>query len=141
MINKKGNLFISNLNLVRHTDSSSIALFWADNPAYMPPEQIQNERLTPQSDIYALGILLFEMLTSGEKSFIGKNEKFPWISSEKVQHEQVLLSPPPPSTFNPVVTTSLDNIVLKCLEKNPSNRYSSTIDLRNDLEICTKSGS
>ncbi len=134
MINKSGNLFISDFGISRLTESTIGTFVGAGTPAYMSPEQIMGENPTPQSDIYALGIALFEMLTGGERPFTGENAKVTGTTSEKIRWEQLHLSPPRPSAFNPTVMANIDVIVLKCLEKIPSNRYSSTIDLLSDLE-------
>lgn len=140
MIDKRGNAYISDFGLAYLTESATMTLVGASTPVYMSPEQIRGENPTRQSDIYALGIVLFEMLTDGERPFTGERAQADGTTSEKVRWEKMRLSPPPPSTFNLRITTSIDNIVLKCLEESPSKRYSSTLELLSDLDRQLKLG-
>jgi serine/threonine protein kinase len=99
----------------------------------MSPEQIKGNDPAPQMDIYALGIVLFEMLTGGERPFTGENAKTTGTTSEKVRWEQLRMAAPPPSSYIPTIAPSMDAIVLKCLDKSPANRYLSAMDLYGDL--------
>jgi eukaryotic-like serine/threonine-protein kinase len=85
------------------------------SPRYMAPEYVQRGEVGTQSDVFALGLILDEMLT-GMPAFPGDD---PHAVLESVVHDQV----PPPSRFNPRVDERLDRIVLKALEKDPGARY------------------
>jgi serine/threonine protein kinase len=96
-------------------------------PAYMPPEQAagQNERLSPASDVYSLGAILYELLT-GQPPFRAAT------TSETVRlvlEEQ----PVPPHRLNPAVTREIAAICLRCLAKEPADRYVSAAALASDL--------
>jgi WD40 repeat protein len=96
-------------------------------PSYMAPEQASGRSgtLGPGVDIYALGAILFEMLT-GRPPFIGDS----WVSTlASVAGEE----PIPPRRLQPNCPKDLETICLKCLEKRPAQRYSSALELAEEL--------
>jgi eukaryotic-like serine/threonine-protein kinase len=95
------------------------------SPAYMSPEQLSGETLTHSTDMYCLGVVLYELLT-GKRPFAADN-----ISDliGKILYE----IPSPPSQLTPSLPGELDRIVLKTLEKAPRDRYASWADLAMEL--------
>ncbi len=93
--------------------------------AYMSPEQVKGERAGPASDLYSLGIVLFEMLT-GETPYNADN---PVAASIKHVDEP----PRHPRDVNPAVPQDLDALTTKLLAKSPEDRYASAADLADDL--------
>jgi eukaryotic-like serine/threonine-protein kinase len=94
--------------------------------AYLSPEQAQGAPMDARSDIYSLGIVLFQMLT-GRVPFTGDN-----ATAVAVQHVQQ--QPPAPSAINPSVPPAYDYVVGRALEKNPASRYQSANEMLRDLE-------
>jgi serine/threonine protein kinase len=94
---------------------------------YMSPEQVRGLPIDRRSDIFALGIVLYEMLT-GERLFIGESD---FSTLEKVRNVEII----PPSSFNADIPEKLESIVLKALEKNVEDRYQNAIDLHDDLQL------
>ncbi|MEL7497805.1 MAG: WD40 repeat domain-containing serine/threonine protein kinase [Planctomycetota bacterium] len=94
-------------------------------PAYMSPEQARQQPATPASDLYAIGAVLYEMIT-GQPPFEADN----LLAAIQSVIEK---DPVPPSRINPDVPRDLEAICLKCLEKHPSNRYPSVFELGVDL--------
>ena len=92
---------------------------------YFSPEQARGEAVDPRSDIYSLGCVLYELVV-GRPPFSGD-------SPVAIAYKQVHESPVPPRQINPAVPAALEAIILKCLAKNPVNRYPSAEDLRADL--------
>ena len=82
---------------------------------YLSPEQAQGEPVTPRSDLYSVGILLYEMLT-GRLPFDGE-------SAVTIALKQVGEAPVPPSAYNDAVTPELEGVVLQALEKDPALRF------------------
>ena len=94
--------------------------------AYMSPEQAEGKPVDPRSDVFTLGILIYELAT-GERPFQG-DTKISILSSV------VKDAPTPVTERNPNLPRHLGRIVNKCLEKDPARRYQSALGLRNDLE-------
>lgn len=88
---------------------------------YISPEQAQGMEVTGASDIYSIGIMLFEMLT-GRVPFDGDN-------AVAIAMKQVAEQPPSPSQINPTVTPALDAVVLRALAKDPAQRFSSAQEM------------
>lgn len=95
------------------------------SPSYIAPEQILDQPLTHQSDMFSLGVVLYELLT-GTRPFRGTN------TMETL--DQVLrLAPPPPSNLRPDLPEQLDPIVLRMIQKTPAERYADWVELALDL--------
>jgi hypothetical protein len=96
-------------------------------PSYMAPEQIDaSAKVQVACDIYGLGSTLYAALT-GRPPFHG--DTIPETLHQVLSHDPI-----PPRTLNPAIGPDLETIVLKCLEKEPGQRYSSALDLADDLQ-------
>src|SRR5262245_38586879 len=93
---------------------------------YMSPEQVRGLPIDRRSDIFSLGIVLYELLT-GERLFVGESD---FSTLEKVRNVEIL----PPSTYNRRISEELERIVMKALAKDVEDRYQNAIDLHDDLQ-------
>src|SRR5215470_9661769 len=112
-------------------DSSSIAGIISGTPAYMSPEQVRGDSLDPRTDIFSLGLILYEMST-GRQAF---GAATPGMIIEAV----LTRSPIPPHTINPEIPPRLEEIIDKALHKNRDERYQHAADIRDDLQRLERS--
>jgi eukaryotic-like serine/threonine-protein kinase len=94
-------------------------------PAYMAPEQIEGRPATIASDIYAFGLVIYEMIT-GVRPFQGDT---PISTAVK----RLVEAPPPPRKFEPTLTPACESVILRCLEREPANRFAKAQDVAKAL--------
>ena len=95
---------------------------------YLPPEQANGKGATVKSDIYSLGIVMFELLT-GQLPFKGDN-------AVEIAIKQMKNQIPSVCNINSLIPQSVENIILKACAKNPKNRYANVVEMYNDIETC-----
>jgi eukaryotic-like serine/threonine-protein kinase len=137
---QSGKVFLSDFGIARMMDatSSSNTLAGAGTPSYMAPEQIRGESPIPQTDIYALGVVLFELATGGERPFTGEQAAITGTTSEKVRWEHIHSAAPSPCQYNPAIPSELERIILRCLEKDAAKRFESATGMYAELEYNLK---
>ncbi len=95
-------------------------------PDYISPEQVKGKRGDGRSDIYAVGIMLYEML-SGKTPFSGPNPM-------AIMNDRMVNNPVPPREANPEITPAQQEVIYRALEREPANRYSTASEFAWDLE-------
>lgn len=93
---------------------------------YMSPEQVRGLPLDRRSDIFSVGIILYELLT-GERLFLGETD---FATLEKVRNVEIL----PPTAYNRNISDELEQIVMRALTRDVDDRYQNAIDLHDDLQ-------
>ena len=133
MINQHSEVLLTDFGIARMTDTATATMIGFGTPAYMAPELVRGQDPTSQSDIYSLGIVLYEMITGGERPFTGERAQTSGPTSEKVRWEQLHLAPPSPREHNPNISEELESVIIRCLVKEPQQRFASVLDLLNVL--------
>jgi serine/threonine-protein kinase len=95
-------------------------------PDYISPEQVKGKRGDGRSDIYALGIMLYEMLT-GKTPFQGP-------SALAIMNDRLLNNPVPPREINPEIPPEVQEVIYRAIERDPKNRYAAAREMAWDLE-------
>ena len=132
---KPANIMVLNDGLVKITDFGIARMrnneiktmtgMILGSPKYMSPEQVSGKRADTRSDIFSLGVVLYEMLT-GTSPFVADN-------IHGVMYQTMNFNPPAPRTLNPELPDVLNFIIAKALAKNLDDRYQKAKDLSHDL--------
>jgi serine/threonine protein kinase/tetratricopeptide (TPR) repeat protein len=128
MIDKEGNARIMDFGIARSLTAKGItgAGVMIGTPEYMSPEQVESKVIDQRSDIYSLGVILYEMIT-GRVPFEGET---PLSIAMKHKSE----TPKDPRKLNTQIPEDLSRVILKCMEKDKEKRYQSANELRSELE-------
>jgi serine/threonine protein kinase/tetratricopeptide (TPR) repeat protein len=132
MVDEEGNARIMDFGIARSLKIKGItgAGVMIGTPEYMSPEQVEGKDVDQRSDIYSLGIILYELVT-GRVPFEGET---PFTIGVKQKSE----IPKNPKQINPNIPEDLSGIILKCLEKDKTNRYQTAGEVRSELEKIEK---
>lgn len=128
LISYEGEVKLVDFGIAKAAAKNSITLTGAlkGKILYMSPEQAWGQPVDRRSDIFSVGTLLYEMLT-GKRVFIADNEM---AILQKVRD----WNPPPPSAVNARISSRLDTIILKAMEKDPDKRYQTAEEMREELD-------
>jgi serine/threonine-protein kinase len=129
LIDHKGEVKLMDFGIARMAEAESgmtQAGLIVGTPHYMSPEQVQGKLLDPRSDVYSMGVLLYEMVT-GVRPFVSS-------SLTGVLTAHITENPRPPVELRPEIGRDINGIILKCLAKNPAERYATSGELLVDLD-------
>ncbi len=129
LIDASDNVYITDFGLAKSLESAVTQMTRTGQilgtPRYMSPEQVEAAEVDHRSDIYSLGLILYEMFT-GSLPFRGD-------SAMQLMYQRVTERPKDPRTIVPDMPGGVASVILKCLEKSPADRYQSAAEVLNDL--------
>jgi serine/threonine-protein kinase len=125
IISTEGKVKVTDFGIARAASANTISSDVMGSVHYSSPEQARNGFVDNRSDIYSLGIVMYEMVT-GRVPFDGDTTVA--VAIQHLQEEMVT-----PSAYAPNLPISLEKIILKCTQKNPDRRYQNMAELLNDL--------
>lgn len=127
MVDKSGKVLTMDFGLAALIDpkDSKVQESIAGTPQYISPEQAKREPVDQRTDVYALGLIMYEMAT-GKRAI--KGDSIPDYLDKHIHVRPAL-----PSSLNPLVPHSLDRVIMKCLEKDKEKRYQTVDDICRDL--------
>jgi serine/threonine protein kinase len=127
MIDAHGNVKIMDFGIARSMEALTLVTgAMIGTPAYMAPEQAAGKQVDHRADIYAVGLMLYEMFT-GVQPFRGDN-------AITIALKHINEAPAPPREIEPSISSAIEQAVLHCLEKDPDNRFQSMADLESVLQ-------
>lgn len=130
LIDKSDNLYVSDFGLAKSLAPDLTTMTRVGQvlgtPRYMSPEQVEAKDVDHRSDIYSLGLIFYEMFTAS-LPFHGE-------STLQLMYKHVNEPPKDPRAVRPDLPVYLANVILKCLEKDPANRYQTTREILTDLD-------
>jgi serine/threonine protein kinase len=122
LVNFDGKIKITDFGIAKATTDTDDTGVIMGSVHYISPEQARGEQTTPASDIYSLGAVLYECFT-GQTVFDGEN-------ALAVAHKQIYDQPKPMRMLKPDLPANVDNLVMKCLAKDPKERFHTAAELR-----------
>jgi hypothetical protein len=140
LVDPGGAIYLTDFGIARHAESTATTLGIAGSPAYMAPEQVRGEPVSSATDVYALGVMLFEMLT-GQRPFRGDEagtESAGPTTGERLRYAHQYIPPPDLRSLNPALPPALTGVVSKALAKDPGDRYQDIQEFY--FEVCAGLG-
>ncbi len=129
MVNDQGQAKVTDFGIAKLTSSVTVTKDrTVGTPEYISPEQVQAQRVVPGSDIYSVGIVLYELLT-GRPPFPLERAASPRAATIQVLMKHLHTEPIPPSHLNPRVSPHLEQIALRALAKTPEQRFASAWEM------------
>jgi eukaryotic-like serine/threonine-protein kinase len=130
LVDKNDQIFVCDFGLAKSFEEGAIGMTrtgaFLGTPRYMSPEQVEGKPADGRADLYAFGLILYEMVT-GDVPFTGE-------STLKVMYQRIQEKPKSPKTLNPDLPNWLVRLIMRCLERDPDARYQNAYEILADLQ-------
>jgi len=128
MLREDGTSLLSDFGIARAAETTTmITIAPLGTPSYMSPEQILGHEADPRTDVYCLGVVLYEMVT-GRRPFLG-DVGTGRSTAERVRNEHLYVAPPDPRSINGALPPAVSAVILKALAKRPEERWQDVMSL------------
>jgi serine/threonine protein kinase/tetratricopeptide (TPR) repeat protein len=136
LVDSSDQVYIADFGLAKSFAEGAVGMTqmgtFLGTPRYMSPEQVEGKPTDGRSDLYAFGLILYEMVI-GNVPFTGE-------STLKVMYQRIQERPKSPKQVDPTVPDWLDGIIMRCLERDPADRYQNAYDILPDLQGAQSTG-
>jgi serine/threonine-protein kinase len=130
LVDKDDYIYVSDFGLAKSFEDDSVGMTrsgaFVGTPRYMSPEQVEGDPADQRSDLYAYGLILYEMVT-GNVPFTGE-------TTLKVMYQRLQETPKSPRLVDPSIPAWFDAVIMRCLEKDPATRYQTANEILLDLQ-------
>jgi eukaryotic-like serine/threonine-protein kinase len=130
LVAKNDQIYVSDFGLAKSFEDNNVATSrtgaFLGTPRYMSPEQVEGKPADQRSDLYAYGLILYEMV-AGDVPFKGE-------TTLQVMYQRIKETPKSPKLLNPELPNWFDNVIMRCLERDPETRYQSAAEIVFDLQ-------
>src|SRR5271170_313244 len=130
LVDKNDQIFVCDFGLAKSFEEGAIGMTrtgaFLGTPRYMSPEQVEGKPADGRADLYAFGLILYEMVV-GDVPFTGE-------STLKVMYQRIQEKPKSPKLLRPDLPNWLVKIIMRCLERNPDDRYQNAYEILADLQ-------
>ena len=130
LVAKDDHIYVSDFGLAKSFEDNNVGMTrtgaFMGTPRYMSPEQVEGKPADQRSDLYAYGLILYEMV-AGDVPFTGE-------TTLKVMYQRIKETPKSPKSLNPGLPDWFDNVIMRCLERDPETRYQSAAEIVFDLQ-------
>jgi eukaryotic-like serine/threonine-protein kinase len=137
LVDKNDQIYICDFGLAKSFEEGAIGMTrtgaFLGTPRYMSPEQVEGKPADNRADLYAFGLIMYEMVV-GDVPFTGD-------STLKVMYQRIQEKPKSPKTIKPDLPNWIVRIIMRCLERNPDDRYQNAYEIISDIQGSTSGGS
>ncbi len=129
LLARDGRALLTDFGIAKALESATVTTMAVGTPAYMSPEQILGKPLDARTDIYSLGVMLFQMVT-GRRPFTGDESGLTGTGTlSRLREAHLRIAPPDPREFNPHLPPEASQVILKAMAKEPDERWSDTREM------------
>lgn len=134
LVDGTGRVYVGDFGIARIVGRASSGVAALGTPTHMAPEQCSEQRVDARTDVYGLGVTLYEMVTGGRVPFTGDTKSTSGTKSDRIRFQHLHEPPPPPRQIHSGLPAEVEEVILRALAKSPAVRYPSAMALLDAVE-------